>query len=56
MLNESSPEKALYSIEEDLRILSKLGGGYCYVMAVFDMCRLDATEFKLLVDKRNAQF
>ena len=52
MLNESSPEKALYPIEEDLRILSQLGKADCFVLAVYDMCREDATEFKVLVSKK----
>ena len=52
LLNESSIDLALFDIEEELRTVSSAGKGKCFVLAVFDMCRIDASKYKVLSDKR----
>ena len=52
MLNESSIDIALFGIEEELRMISSAGKGKCFVIAVYDMCRTDASKFKVDSDER----
>ena len=55
LLNEPSIDLALFDIEEDLRSISTAGKGKCFVLAVFDMCRIDASKYKVLSDERKDQ-
>ena len=52
MLNELSIDKALFGIEEELRMISSKGKGKCFVIAVYDMCRVDASQFIVDAKKR----
>ena len=53
LLNESSIDLALIDIEEELRLISDAGKGKCFVLALFDMDRLDASKYKILKDERD---
>ena len=55
MLNTSDPAKALYPIEEQLRIRSLAGDGKCYVFAVYDICRLKAPALLKLAEDAKKQ-
>ena len=55
MLNESTIDRALFNIEEELRILSAVASGRCFVVAVYDMCRIDASKYKVDSDKQKEQ-
>ena len=52
LLNELSIDKALFDIEEELRMISEQGKGKCFVLAVYDLCRNDASKQKVLCDER----
>ena len=45
-LNEEQPTKALFGVEECLRNISDIGGGNCFVFAVYDICRQRADWIK----------
>ena len=45
LLNESSIDLAMVDIEDELRLISTAGKGKCFVLAVFDMCRIDASKY-----------
>ena len=49
MLNEEDKKKVLYPIEQSLRNLSESGRGHCYILAVYDICRQDASKFKQIM-------
>ena len=51
MLNSSDPTKALYPIEEQLRLRSIAGDGRCYVFTVYDICRIRADKIKKLAEE-----
>ena len=53
IINESDASKVLYNIEEQLRMRST---GNCFVVAIYDICRLqrDAEKIKVLMDKQKA--
>ena len=51
MLNTSDPTKALYPIEEQLRLRSIAGDGRCYVFTVYDICRIKADKIKKLAEE-----
>ena len=53
LLNESSIDLALIDIEEELRKISDAGKRKCFVLALFDMGRLDASKYKILKDERD---
>ena len=48
ILNSENLDEAIYPIEERLRILTKFSKGNCFVFAVYDICRTDATKLKQL--------
>ena len=52
MLNENEPSKILYNIENMLRQMSTLSNGFCYVFAVYDICRTSAAEIKDLIKQQ----
>ena len=52
LLNSSDPQKALYSIEEQLRLRSLAGHGKCFVFAVYDICRINADKLKQLAKEQ----
>ena len=56
LLNTHEPEKAMYNIEEQLRKKSRVGNGYCFIFAIYDVCRLqsDADKIKALLKKNKA--
>ena len=47
LINTSDATKAMYNIEEKLRIKSLLGLGKTFVFAVFDICRLQSDTDKI---------
>ena len=51
LLNTSDPTKALYPIEEQLRLRSLAGDGKCYVFTVYDVCRIKAYDIKKLAEE-----
>ena len=55
MLNTSDPTKALYPIEEQLRLRSLAGDGKCYVFTVYDVCRIKAYNIKKLAEEVKKQ-
>ena len=45
----------MFNIEEELRSLSAVASGKCFVIAVYDMCRIDASKYKVDSDKKKEQ-
>ena len=52
LLNESDVEKAYFPIEDRLRSYSKISNGKGYVVAVYDMCRVEAKFYKDLTERQ----
>ena len=52
LLNESSIDLAMFEIEDELRKFSIVGKGKCFVLALYDMDRLDASKYKVLKEER----
>ena len=48
ILNTTDPKKILYNVDEHARATSAIGKGHCFVFAVYDTCRSDASTFKNL--------